>query len=113
MRFLLRVFGFGLLILGIYFLGQNIMFTTNLSPYWWGGVAADASVLALMLGVLMLVFLPASTKNLGWIPVIVGIVMVFLSSRAILNPTSLWQFFLSFISIALGYRMLTTGRSPL
>jgi hypothetical protein len=113
MGFLLRVMGFGLVIWGIYFLGRDIVFTTNVYPYWWRGIAADASVLALMGGVLMLVFLPREAKNLGWIPVTVGIVLVFLSSRAILNPTSLWQFFVSFASIAGGYQLLTTGRLPL
>jgi uncharacterized membrane protein YqhA len=112
MRFLLRLIGFGLLILGIYFLSQNIFFTTNPYPYWWRGIAADTSVLALISGVLMLVFLPTDSKNLGWILVAIGIILVFLSSKAILNPTSLWQFLLSFSSIAVGYQMLTTGRSP-
>lgn len=113
MRFWMRLLGFGLLILGIYFLGQNIIFTTNVHPYWWRGIAADASILSLILGVLMLVFLPRGNKNLGWIAVIVGIALIFVSSRAILNPTTLWQFFLSFTSMAAGYQMLTTGRSPL
>jgi hypothetical protein len=112
MRFLLKFVGLGLLIWGIYILGQNIFFTTNASPYWWRGIAADISVIALMAGVLMLVFLPRGAKDLGWIPVIVGIVMVFVSSRAILNSTSLWQFFSSFALIAVGYRILTTGRMP-
>jgi hypothetical protein len=61
----------------------------------------------------MLIFLPRSAKNLGWILVTTAIVLVFLSSRAILNPTSLWQFFLSFALIAGGYKTLTTGRLPL
>jgi hypothetical protein len=113
MGFLLRLAGFGLMIFGIYVLGQNIVFTTNVSPYWWGGIAADASVLALMAGVLMLVFLPRGAKNLGWVPIIIGIVLVFLSSRAILNPTSLWQFLVSFAAMAGGYRLLVTGRLPL
>jgi len=105
--------GFGVLMWGIYFLGRDIYFTTNVYPYWWRGIAADASVLALMAGVLMLVFLPRHSKNLGWIPVIVGIVLVFLSSRAVLNPVSLWHFFLSFTLIAGGYQLLITGRLPL
>jgi hypothetical protein len=113
MRFLLRLLGLIFLILGIYFLGRNIIFTTNVYPYWWRGIAADASILALIAGTLMLIFLPRDIKSLGWIPVIVGIVLVFLSSRVILNPTSLWQFFLSFASIAAGYQMITTGKSPL
>jgi hypothetical protein len=65
MRFLLRILGFGLLIWGIYFLGRNIVFTTNIHPYWWRGITADASVLALMSGVLMLIFFPRGAKNLG------------------------------------------------
>jgi hypothetical protein len=113
MNTLLRLLGFGLLIWGIYFLGGNIFFTTNASPYFWRGIAADGSVLALMLGVLMLVFLPRGAKTLGWIPVIVGIALVFVSSRAILNPTSLWQFFCAFALISGGYHLLTTGRLPL
>jgi hypothetical protein len=51
-------------------------------------------------------------KDLGWTAVAVGIMAIFISSRAILNPTSLWQFFLSLICIASGYKMLTTGYLP-
>ncbi len=113
MRLLLRLIGLGLLIFGIYFLGNKIIFTTNVYSVWWHGVAANASVLALTLGVLMLVFSPERSKKFGWIGVTIGVVLVFLSSRAVLNPTSLWQFFISFFSIAVGYKMLTTGRFPL
>ncbi|MTJ48495.1 hypothetical protein FJR05_11720 [Dolichospermum sp. UHCC 0259] len=112
MRFLMRIAGFGLLILGIYLVGKNIFFTTNVYPYWWRGISADISVLALTLGVLMLVFFSESMKNLGWIAISVGIMAVFISSRAILSPTSLWQFFLSLICITSGYKMFTTGYSP-
>jgi len=112
MGFLLRLFGLGLIILGIYFVGQNIFFATNVYPYWWRGISADASVLALTFGVLMLIFSPEDSKNLGWISVGIGILLVFISSRAILNPTSLWDFLVSLVSISLGYKMLTTGRSP-
>ncbi|MBJ7901575.1 MAG: hypothetical protein GC158_17035 [Cyanobacteria bacterium RI_101] len=113
MKFVLQLLGFCFLLLGVYLLGRSIIFTTNVSPYWWRGIAADASVLSLMAGVLMLVFLPRSEKNLGWIPVTIGIVLVFLSSRAILNPTSLWQFFVSFALLAGGYQLITTGRLPI
>lgn len=120
MSLLWRIIGFGLLILGIYFVGQNIIFTTNVYPYWWRGIAADISVLALTIGVMILIFFPRDMKNLGWIPifigiilVFIGIILVFMSSRAILNPTSLWQFFLSLIFMSGGYRMFITGRLPL
>ena len=95
----------------IYFLGHNIIFTTNVYPYWWRGIAADASILALMSGITTLIFAPSSARDLGWILVVLAVVLIFLSSRAILNPTSLWEFFLSFTMIVGGYRLLTTGRS--
>lgn len=113
MRALVKLVGFGLLLFSVYLLGHNILFTTNVSPYWWRGVAADASVLFLSIGVLSLVFLPVEFKEIGWVSTAVGILCVFMSSRAILNPTSLWEFFLSFMVMAIGYKLFSTGRVPL
>nr|WP_216595618.1 hypothetical protein [Myxosarcina sp. GI1] len=53
MGLLIRLVGLALLLLGIYFLGQNIYFSTNSYPYWWRGIAADASIWFLTAGVLM------------------------------------------------------------
>jgi hypothetical protein len=112
MRFLIKLIGFALLLLGIYFLGKNIFFTTNVSPYFWRGIAADLSILFLVLGMLSLVFLPGSAKAVGWVFVGMGIVFVFASSRAVLNPTSLWHFFISITAMGSGYKMITSGRMP-
>jgi hypothetical protein len=110
MNMLSRFIGLVLVLLAIYLLGQNIYFTTNVYPYWWRGIAADASVLFLTAGIILLFFLPSFGKFLGWIALGVGILLVFLSSRAILNPTSLWQFCLSIASFVGGYQLITTGR---
>lgn len=110
MRLIFRLIGLALLMAGVYFLGQNIYFTTNVYPYWWRGIAADFSILSLTLGILMLFVLPRQAKELGWIVLGVGIVLIFMSSRAILNPTSLWQFCLSMASFVGGYQLFTTGR---
>ena len=110
MRLFARLLGLGFLLLGIYFLGRNIVFTNSISPYWWRGVAADASVLFLTAGVLMFFTLPRRNKDLAFIAIALGIVAVFLSSRAILQPTSLWQFVISLASFTGGYQLFTTGR---
>lgn len=110
---ILKLIGFVVMLWGIYVLGQNIIFTTNPYPYWWRGVSADGSILALMAGILMLFFLPRGARTIGWVSIALGIVLVFMSSRAILNPVSLWQFFLSFSMMTGGYKMVTTGRIPL
>ncbi|EDX82663.1 hypothetical protein S7335_964 [Synechococcus sp. PCC 7335] len=113
MRFFVKLIGFGLLMFSIYLLGNNILFTTNVYPYWWRGIAADASIFFLAIGVLSLVFLPSEFKEIGWVSTALGILAVFISSRAILNPTSLWEFFLAFIVMAIGYKLFSTGRIPL
>ena len=113
MRTFVKLIGFGLLMFSIYLLGHNILFTTNVSPYWWRGIAADASVVFLTIGVLSIVFLPSEFKEIGWVATAIGILAVFMSSRAILNPTSLWEFFLAFMVMAIGYKLFSTGRIPL
>lgn len=110
MRLFARLLGLGLLLLGIYFLGQNIYFSNNVAPYWWRGVAADVSILFLTAGVLMFFILPPNNKSLAGIAIAIGIVAVFISSKAILQPTSLWQFVLSLASFTGGYQLFTTGR---
>lgn len=114
MRFLVQLVGLALIVFGLYFLGKNILFTTNAYPYWWRGIAADSSVLFLTLGILMLTLLPLGDfKQLGWIFVGLGVLCVFISSRAVLSPTSLWEFFLSMLAMTFGYRLLATGRFSL
>ena len=110
MRVLNYLLGVALILLGIYFLGKNIIFTTSAYP-WWRGVAADLSVLSLCIGVFALIFLPPPMRPFGWGAVAFGVICVFVSSRAILNPTSLWQFFLSLMAMGFGYKLLSRRRS--
>jgi len=110
MKIITSLIGLALIILGIYFLGKNILFTTDVYPYWWRGISADASVLFLTSGVISLFALPKNSKSLGWILIGISILLIFVSSRAILQPTSLWQFFLSLVSLTSGYKLLTFGK---
>ena len=73
-------------------------------------MAADTSILFLTAGVLMFFVLPRGNKSLAGIAIALGIVAVFVSSKAILQPTSLWQFVLSLASFVGGYQLFTTGR---
>jgi hypothetical protein len=42
--------GIALMIASVYFLGQNIVFTSHYYSSWWQGMPAAASVLALLAG---------------------------------------------------------------
>ncbi|MBW4609505.1 MAG: hypothetical protein KME22_20445 [Hassallia sp. WJT32-NPBG1] len=105
-----RLLGIALLVLGIYFLGQNIIFTTHYSPYFWRDIPAGASVIAIMGGIVSLLFFSRETGNMGWILLGIGAVLVFLSGGIILKPTSLWNFFLAFAALTGGFQLITQGR---
>ncbi len=105
-----QLFGIGLLLAGMYFLGQNIMFSTYYSPYFWRNLPAIGSVLAIMGGVISLLLFRRQTGNFGWILLIFGIVLVFLSGGVMLKPTSLWNFLIAFAALVSGFRLLTEGR---
>ncbi|MGB3205652.1 MAG: hypothetical protein WBB28_11745 [Crinalium sp.] len=110
MRFLNKLIGLALILLGIYFLGQNIIFTTHTYGYWWRNIPAGGSVISILAGILILLLAGREARDTGWILVGLGIVLVFLSGGVVLQPTSLWTFFLSFFSMIGGYKLLTRGR---
>ena len=110
MRLLTKLLGLALLVIGVYFLGQNIIFTTRISRYWWRDISAAGSVFALTGGIISLLFFRRATGSLGGILIGLGILLVFLSGNVILMPTSLWYFFVSFVSLVAGLKLITTGR---
>lgn len=109
-RLLIKIIGLILLLIGIYYLGQNIIFTSTYYRYFYQSLPAVGSVLAIISGVSALVFFRRQTGNFGWILLTIGIVLVFLSGGVILKPTSLWNFFISFGTIAVGYKLINQGR---
>ena len=110
MKLIIKLIGLALILTGIYFLGQNIVFTTQTAPYWWRDIPATGSVVAILGGIMVLMFGGSGIRQTGWILVGAGIVMVFLSGGVVLQPTSLWTFFLSFIALVGGWKLVSSGR---
>ena len=106
-----KLLGLALLIAGIYFLGQNVIFTSWGSRYFWRNLPAAGAVLCLVSGCLALIFARRETGGFGWVLVGSGIVLVFLSGGVFLKPTSLWQFLVGFTALAGGYKLMTTRRN--
>jgi hypothetical protein len=105
-----QLLGLLLLLTGMYFLGQNIMLSTSYSPYFWRSLPAQGSVLAIMGGVISLLVFPRQTGKFGWVLLILGVVLVFLSGGIFLKPTSLWNFMIAFTALIAGFKLLTEGR---
>ncbi len=105
-----KICGLALILVSIYFLGQDIEFATHSYYNWWQKIPAAGSVISLMLGIGSLTLWRNTLGNFGWIFIAIGIIMVFLSAGVILQPTSLWKFFISMFAFASGYQLLTSGR---
>jgi hypothetical protein len=110
MRLLSKLVGLVLVLVGIYFVGQNIVFTTQVTPYWWRDISATGSVVSVLAGLMLLIFGGRGIRDTGWILVGLGIILVFVSGGVILRPTSLWTFFLAFVALISGFKLITTGR---
>ncbi len=104
------IVGLALIIASVYFLGQNIIFTTHYYYSWWQKTAATGSVLALLAGIGSLTFWRREMGNFGWLLIALGIILVFVNGGVILQPTSLWTFCVSMVAFASGYQLLTRGR---
>jgi hypothetical protein len=104
------ILGLALIITSIYFLGQNIVFTSHYYYSFWQSAPATISVLAIMAGIGSLTLWRETMGNFGWVLIGIGIVFVFLSGGVILQPTSLWTFFVSMLAFASGYQLLTRGK---
>lgn len=86
------------------------MFSTYYSPFFWRNLPALGSVLSIMGGVISLIWFRRQTGNFGWILLILGIVLVFLTGGVFLKPTSLWNFMIAFAALVSGYKLMTAGR---
>jgi hypothetical protein len=105
-----KILGLALIVASIYFLGQNITFTTHSYYNWWQKIPAAASVLTLLAGICSLTFWRQTVGNFGWILVAAGIILVFVNSGVMLQPTSLWTFCVAMFAFASGYQLLSKGR---
>lgn len=110
MQPILKLAGIALMLLSLYFLGQNIMFTSSIGRYWWIDISAAGAVVTLFVGVLTLIFGNRDLKVLGWGLLFLAVLLVFVSAGIVLKPTSLWDFFLAVMSMVCGWSLFRSGR---
>jgi hypothetical protein len=107
-KFISKLIGLALIIGGIYFLGQNI--TIHTAGPWWAQLSAKVAVFAVTGGVMAVIFLGKELRNIGFIAIGVGIVLVFASSRISVSSTSLWHYFLGISALVGGGKLLSGGK---
>ncbi|GAB1540673.1 hypothetical protein NUACC21_33420 [Scytonema sp. NUACC21] len=106
----IKVAGLILLLVCIYYLGQNIIFASRYYSYFDKIILATGSMLAMISGIFTLIFFSKHTDNLGWILLGIAMVLAFLSGGVIFRTTSLWNFFVAFSALSVGHKLLYEGR---
>ena len=103
MRFFI---GLSLVLVGLYFLGKNVVFATHYLPFWWQDISATAAVLCITGGILALILADENLKKAGLIFIFLGVVLVFVNARVFIKPTSLWSFIWGIGSMVAGFRIM-------
>ncbi|WP_392536052.1 hypothetical protein [Nostoc sp. C117] len=109
-RLLIKLIGLILVLTGLYFFTQNIIFVSSYYSIFSRSLPATVSVLAIMAGAFTLVFFYREASSLGWILLGIGIVLVFLSGGVIFRSTSLWNLLVAFAALGVGYKLFNQGR---
>lgn len=100
--------------LGVYLLGENIIFSTSYLRGWWKDGSATFAVIAMAAGVLTALYATErQVKRAGLVMIGLGIIAVFATGGIFLRPTSLFQFLAGICALASGYQLFTTGKVSL
>ncbi len=107
---LTRLIGLAIFFFGFWFLGQNIIFTSQISFFTFRGIAAGGSVILLVAGISTYLFGSGNNRNAGLLMLFLSIVLIFMSGVVIITPTSLAEVFVGLVAMIFGGRMITSGR---
>jgi hypothetical protein len=107
---LIRFIGLGLFFFGFWFLGQNIIFSSQISFFTFRGIAAGGSIILLIAGISTYLFGSGSSRNAGLVMLLLAVVLIFMSGIVIITPTSLAEVGVGIAAMIFGGRMITSGR---
>ena len=107
MRLITKLLGFGLIIIGIYWLSQGILFTNRSAYYWWQTIPATGAVILLLAGLWVVFNGKSSDRNWAWILIGGAIALIFMSGGIVIRPTSLWDFLIGFSALFGGSKLIT------
>jgi hypothetical protein len=106
MKSLGKLLGFALIILGIYWLGKDIILTTQATSYWWQTIPAAGSVVLMLGGLWTLFNASGDDRNFGWMLIGVAIALIFMSGGVMIRPVSLWAFLVGFSALLGGFKLV-------
>jgi hypothetical protein len=110
MSILKSLLGTALILIGLYTVGQDIVFTTQSAYGFWQKIPAAGSVIFLLSGLWVILNAASRDKFLGWILLTIGIICIFMSSGVVLRPISLWNLLVSFTCLLGGIKLLSSHR---
>jgi hypothetical protein len=105
-----KLLGYALIGLGIALLSHILLVTLQNPPFLWQGLVADAAILALVLGAVMLTAVPfAGLRQMGSAFLVLGIATALVSDAEILIPSILLRLMAVVVALVGGYLLVLKG----
>ena len=105
-----KVAGYSLIGVGIALLSHILLVTIQMPPFLWQGIVADAAVLALVVGLVMLVAVPfAGLRQIGGVFLVIGLGTAMVSDADILVPHILFRIGIVVLALVGGYLLVLKG----
>jgi hypothetical protein len=107
-----RLIGFVLLAVGIVFLGQNVIFSSNafsIFPFRWQTIPAGGCLVGLLCGMAGLIFGGKGYLGASIASLIAGALFGFFAGVIRVMPTSLAEVFIGICLMVLGARVMIDG----
>jgi NO-binding membrane sensor protein with MHYT domain len=113
MRWLWNILGLMLLALACYFVTQNIVWTYQITPQWWGPVVSNVAVFTIATGLALLCTLGPKTRLLGWLVLGIGIGLMFFTGLLAFQLKNWGDVVSAVISLGGGSWLLRLGKFSL
>lgn len=106
----MRFVGLVLIFVGLYVLGENIIFVSSARMFSFSDPTAIAVLVFVVVGAIALIMFRPQTGPWGWVAIGLAIAIALASGRIIIRPLSLWMLILGLVPAITGFQLMLRGR---
>lgn len=107
---MMRFVGLILIFVGLYVLGENIIFVSPARMFNLSNPTAIAVLVFAVGGVIALIMFRRQTGPWGWVAIGVAIAIALASGQILIRPLSLWMLVLGLVPAIAGFQLMLKGR---
>lgn len=107
---MMRFVGLVLIFVGLYVLGENIIFVSPARMFNLSDPTAIAVLVFAVGGAIALIMFRRQTGPWGWVSIGLAIAIALSSGQILIRPLSLWMLILGIVPAIAGFQLMLKGR---